>query len=228
MNKNIGRYDHLIKNLERIVSKDSIFENESGQKAFLSLGQGNVSKWLETLLPNTKLIIEPDIIGSSIGIQYINGKLNKAINKNSEDITKQVKSLRCIPKAIAIKKRIEIRGVIYHHRKLSSKDNKIKIIGIKNATTINNEPKFCAFQILHCKINHFQSLLELKNLNFEIPQTQFTNYVSDVDIYRQCWKEGMLFQSYPMCGIVLKINSKKLQKYLGENNLSVNWAYAIN
>ena len=67
-----------------------------------------------------------------------------------------------------------------------------------------------------------------KHLNFEIPQTQFTNFISDFEIYLQCWKEGKLFTSYPTNGLVLKINSRKLQKYLGENNLSIPWAYSIN
>ena len=88
--------------------------------------------------------------------------------------------------------------------------------------------KYCAFQIFNCKINHFQSLQELKYLNFEIPQSQFTKFISDIQIYLQCWKEGKLFKSYPTNGVVLKINSRKLQKYLGENKLSINWAYAIN
>ena len=76
--------------------------------------------------------------------------------------------------------------------------------------------RFCAFQIFHCKINQFQAHQELKNLNFEIPQTQFTKFISDTQINHQCWKEGKLFKTYPTNGIILKINSRKLQKYLGK------------
>ena len=76
-------------------------------------------------------------------------------------------------------------------------------------------------------MNHFQSLQELRHLKFEIPENEFTNFISDIEIYLQFWKEGKLFKSYPTSGIVLKINSRKLQKQLGENNLSMNWAYAI-
>ena len=91
-----------------------------------------------------------------------------------------------------------------------------------------NEPNFCAFPIYDCKINQFQALQELKNLNFETPEAQSTKVISNIEIYRQCWREGKLFQSYPTSGIVLKINSNKLQKLLGENNLSIHWAYSIN
>ena len=225
--KNAGS-EHLIRNLERIPPENSIFNYKSGSKAFLSLGQGNFQEWLESLLPNTRIILEPKIIGSSIGIQYINGKLNKAVNENSQDITEIVNSLKNIPKNIPINHRIEIRGVLYDREKTSSQKNETVLIGIQNFKPQLTRLRFCAFQIFHCNINHFQSLQELKKLSFEIPQTEFTNFISDIEIYLQCWKEGKLFNSYPTSGIVLKINSKKLQKYLGENNLSIHWAYAIN
>ena len=220
--------NHLIRNLERISPENSIFNYESGRKAFLSLGQGNIREWLETFLPNTRIILEPKIIGSIIGIQYINGELNKVINKSSQDITENVRSLKKIPKSLPIKNRIEIQGVLYDDKNLSTRTNKTEFIETQNLKSQSKSLKFCAFQIYHCNINHYQSLQELKHLNFEIPQTQFTNFISDFEIYLQCWKEGKLFTSYPTNGLVLKINSRKLQKNLVENNLSIPWAYAIN
>jgi len=65
--------NHLIRNLEKISPENSIFNYNSGRKAFVSLGQGNFHEWLETFLPNTRIILEPKIIGLIIGIQYING-----------------------------------------------------------------------------------------------------------------------------------------------------------
>ena len=220
--------DHLKRNLERIYPENSIFNYESGRKAFLSLGQGNMREWLEALLPNTRIIIEPKIIGSGIAIQYINGIFNKAINENCKDITESMRSLNNIPKSIAIKNRIEIRGVLYDDEYNSKKINKIELIESINSKQKLKMFRFCSLQIYHCNINHYQSLQELKNLKFEIPETQFTNFISDIEIYLQCWKEGKLFSSYPTSGLVLKINSRKFQKFLGENNQSIHWAYAIN
>ena len=228
MREEIEVSNHLVRNLERISPDNSIFNYKSGRNAFLSLGQGNIREWLEIFLPNTRIILEPKIIGSIIGIQYINGELNKVINKNSQDITESVRSLKTIPKSLAIKNRLEIQGVLYDDKNLSTRKNETEFMEIQNFTSQSKRLKFCAFQISHCKINHFQSLQELKHLNFEIPQTQFTNFISDIEIYLQCWREGKLFTSYPTNGLVLKINSRKLQKYLGENNLSIPWAYAIN
>ena len=220
--------DHLIRNLERISLGNSIFNYTSGRKSFLSLGQGNVNEWLESLLPNTRIILEPKIIGSDIGIQYFNGKINKAKNDTNQDITEIVRSLSNIPNTIPIKNRLEIRGILYDNEDTPEKNNEAEIIELPKLTSKLKRSRFCAFQIYHCNINHFQSLQELKTLNFEIPQTQFTNFTSEIELYLQCWKEGKLFKSYPTNGIVLKINSRKLQKYLGENNQSINWAYTIN
>ncbi len=64
--------DHLIRNLQRITLEDSIFNYKPGRKAFLSIGHGSIHEWLEKLLTNTIIILEPKIIGKSIGIQYIN------------------------------------------------------------------------------------------------------------------------------------------------------------
>ena len=228
MREEIEVSNHLVRNLERISPDNSIFNYKSGRKAFLSLGQGNIREWLEIFLPNTRIILEPKIIGSIIGIQYINGELNKVINKNSQDITESVRSLKTIPKSLAIKNRLEIQGILYDDKNLSTRKNETEFIDIQNFISQSKRLKFCAFQISQCNINHFQSLQELKHLNFEIPQTQFTNFISDIEIYLQCWREGKLFTSYPTNGLVLKINSRKLQKYLGENNLSIPWAYAIN
>ena len=219
--------NHLIRNLDRISYENSIFNYKTGRKAFLSLGQENIEEWLDNLLPNTRIIIEPQIIGSGIGIQYLDGKLDIAINKNSVNITESVKSLKNIPRSINFKDRIQIRGVIYNDKYKSTKKIETELLEIKKPNQSQKNYKFCAFQILNCNLNHFQSLQELKDLDFEIPQTQFTKYITDINIYLQCWKDGKLFEKYPTNGIVLKINSRKLQKYLGQNDQLVHWAYAI-
>ena len=228
MKEEKDRLNHLVRNLERISTQNSIFNYKNGRKAFSSLDDGNIREWLDTFLPNTRMILEPKIIGSSIAIQYIDGRLKKAINENSKNITKSVMNLKNIPKSLPIKKRIEIQGVLYQNEKTSKNHIKTEIEEILNFKPMLDRYRFCAFKIYNCNINHFQSLQQLKLLNFEIPQTQFTNFISDIEIYHQYWKEGKLFKGYPTNGIVLKINSRKLQKYLEKNSKSINFEYTIN
>ena len=227
MKKNYERFDHLIKNLDRISIHDSIFNYKSGEKALLSLQKGNYRKWLNTLLPNTRLILEPKIKGIWLAIFYENGKLRKAINKNSEDKTEAVLIIKNIPKSIPIKHNLQIFGELYHFKNKNTISRKNDFYVIQGTGVELEELNFCAYHIFNCKLNHYQSLIELKNLNFEIPDTEFTNFISDVEIYLECWKEGKLFTKYPTNGLVMKINSRKLQKQLGENNVCINWAFAI-
>ena len=229
MNKRNGKFDHLIRNLERISLKNSIFKYEYRENAFSKSRKGSLNIWLESFLPNTRIILEPKIIGTIVAIQYEDGKLNKAINKFGQDITEIIRLYKSIPKKIQLTKKIEIQGVLYYGLDTSKSKQSIDLLSYKKNSTIDHEEvKFCAFHIYHCKINHYQTLIELKKLNFDIPQSQYTNFISDIEIYYRCWKEGKLFESYPNSGIVLKINSRKLQKRLGENNLFINWAFTIN
>ena len=78
MNQCNCKFDHLINNLERISTTNSLFNNNSGKKGLLSPTEGNHRKWLDKLLPNTSLILEPNIIGSSIAILYKNGTTGNA------------------------------------------------------------------------------------------------------------------------------------------------------
>ena len=94
-------------------------------------------------------------------------------------------------------------------------DNQSSVHSIDRLTTFNNDH------------NHSSQLIELQQLGFEIPESETTNRTSQVDLYVQMWKEGKLFKQYPTDGIVIKINSRKLQKQLGENSVCPNWAFAV-
>ena len=164
MREEIEVSNHLVRNLERISPDNSIFNYKSGRNAFLSLGQGNIREWLEIFLPNTRIILEPKIIGSIIGIQYINGELNKVINKNSQDITESVRSLKTIPKSLAIKNRLEIQGVLYDNKNLSTR---ICLYGYKPTfRKLDLHP----VPIAQCPFQHFQLSRVCQRLDGNIGQ----------------------------------------------------------
>ena len=72
------------------------------------------------------------------------------------------------------------------------------------------------------------SSTELKKLGFDIPPIEYTHFnTSEVNIYRHLWKEKKIFDDLPTDGIILKVNSRKLQKLLGESNKCIHWTYAI-
>ena len=73
-----------------------------------------------------------------------------------------------------------------------------------------------------------RTLNYLKKCGFSTPESYFTNHTSEIQIYRKNWLERKKFTKYPTNGIVIKINSRKLQ-LLREKSLSQNneWQYAI-
>ena len=132
-----------------------------------------------------------------------------------------------VPIQLQIKKNIEIRGVLYGPNLDGVSSEPLAINFSTKINQMEEALKFCAFQILNSNQNQYQSLKELQKLGFEVPETQFTKFKSEVDLYVQLWREGELFAKYPTDGIVLKVNSKKLQKQLGGNLNCSKWSYAI-
>ena len=60
------------------------------------------------------------------------------------------------------------------------------------------------------------------------PYSYFTNDTSEIQVYKKNWLDKKIFAKYPTNGIVVKINTRKLQ-LLREKSLSQNneWQYAI-
>ena len=57
----------------------------------------------------------------------------------------------------------------------------------------------------------YQSLVYCRELGFTIPKFVQAKRTSQVEVYRQAWLNGKLFNEYQTDGIVVKINSRKLQ-----------------
>ena len=109
---------------------------------------------------------------------------------------------------------IQIRGELYGHRLIPTKSQALAGGHLRKKIPTGDGLSFCSFEILNTELNKHTQLIQLKKLGFEVPEHKFTNYLSEVDIYRKLWLEGRLFSSYPMDGFVLTVNSRKLQKQL--------------
>ena len=94
-------FDKLVRNLERIEPKYNYFIAKN--KLFLpSLPENRIEEFLESLLPRTKLLIEPKIDGCAIALQYRDGKLEKSINREGRDVTNKIIKVEDIPKQLAV------------------------------------------------------------------------------------------------------------------------------
>ncbi len=222
-------FDHLLLNFSKPNYRESAFGKNCSENDFLGLDHGNYRLWLlDNLLPNTRLIIEPKIKGSPVLLEYANGILARAINQDGMEKTSQISFIENVPKIIPIVRNLRIRGEIYAQGFSAIKSRRLTKKHLAEYFPNGKGIRFSSFQILNTDLNHYSQLKELDKLGFEIPPNECTRIIAnEVEIYRQLWKAKKLFSEFPTDGIVLKVNSRKCQKQLGQSLYSCNWAYAI-
>ncbi len=206
------QFDQLEANLYRINPKANYFT----KKTILplpSLPKNRIGLFINGLTLKTRLIIEPKIDGCAIAIQYIDGELVKAISRKGRDITNKIKKIPDIPKQIAIRGLFQVRGELFSPSEYerSTYSQRQAAAYIRAADSKSDHLRFCSFQIINGRLNQHESLNYLKKLNFTIPEYKSLKFTSQVEMFRNQWINKKLFTNYPTDGIVVKINSRKLQ-----------------
>ena len=220
-------FDQLERNLQHIEPSCNYFTRK--KKLYLpSIDSSNYREFLNTLLQNTRLSIQPKIDGCAIAIQYINGKFNKARTREGIDVKDKISQIKDVPLTIPIKRYFEVRGELFAPSKEASLSQSITSKYLKGKEKVKLNLSFCCFQILNGRLNQYETLNYLKKCGFTTPHSFYTNFTSQVEVFREQWLKGKLFSNYPTDGIVIKINSRKLQ-LIRETDYShnKNWQYAI-
>ena len=223
------KFDKLERNLLRIDPNYDFFNNKNNL-ILPSLPKDNIEGFLKDLLPDTRLLIEPKIDGCAIAIRYIDGRLDSAITRDGNDVSRKIKAVKDLPKEIPIRSHFVVRGELFATEERPSYSQKIPSRYLRSAD-YQPDPKisFCAFQIINTKTNEYESLVHLKSMGFAIPEIVEANRTSQVQIYRDAWLSGKLFKNYPNDGIVIKINSRKLQLIREKSKERYSsWQMAIN
>ena len=187
------QFDQLEKNLLRIDPDCHYFTNKKALPLPL-LPKDRIEEFIEGLLPDTRLLIEPKIDGCAIAIKYVNGKLEKAISRKGSDITEKIKTIKSIPKEINIRSSFVVRGELFTQQEAPSYSQRIAS-GFLRSRDYEPNPKitFCAFQIINSNCNEYESLIYSRKLGFTIPEIVEANRTSQVETFRQAWNSGKLF-----------------------------------
>ena len=223
--------DEAFRKLEKLYipaeTKYNYF-NQKNNSILPKLAKENYKDFLGSLLTKTRLSIQPKIDGCAIAIRYINGNFNKAITKKGFDVSSKIKQIKNVPDCIPIKRDFQIRGELYTQNQVAGISQRIARKYLNDKKGIGESLRFCCFQILNGRLNQYETLNYLKKCGFSTPESYFTNHTSEIQIYKKNWLERKIFAKYPTNGIVIKINSRKLQ-LLREKSLSQNneWQYAI-
>ena len=221
------QFDQLEKNLLRTNPNCDYFKKKS-KLVLPPLQKDSIDVFLKGLLPDTRLLIEPKIDGCAVALQYRYGKLEKAISRKGNDITSKIIQVQNIPKHIPIRGVLQVRGELYTPNQAPNISQRITSGFLRAKEGFSENLSFCAFQILNSKLNQYESKKYLSMLAFTIPDDIFCNFTSQVKVFRKKWLGGNLFKKYPTDGIVVKINSRKLQLIREKSNLDYPyWQVAI-
>ena len=223
------QFDQLERNLLRIDPNCDYFTNKKSLP-LPSLPKDQIEEFIEGLLPDTRLIIKPKIDGCAIALQYRDGILEKAISRKGQDLTNKIAAIPDVPTKIKITGVTQIRGELFNPSEYERPSYSQRQAGgyLRAADSKSDHLSFCAFQIINGKLNQHDSLKYLKKLGFTIPEYKTLNFTTQLEMYRKQWLDKKLFANYPTDGIVVKINSRKLQ-LIREKSYGTypHWAMAI-
>ena len=221
------QFDQLEKNLLRIDPNCDYFSKKNNL-VLPSLEKGSIDEFLEGLLPDTRLLIEPKIDGCAIALQYRNGTLEKAISRKGTDVTSKIAKVKDIPNQLPLRGVFQVRGELYAPNQTPNFSQRIASGFLRAQEGFGESLSFCSFQILNSRLNQHESKTHLSKLGFSTPKDISCNFTNQVKVFRKQWLEGKLFKEYPTDGIVVKINSRKLQLIREKSNLDYRyWQMAI-
>jgi len=221
------QFDKLEKNLSRTNPNCNYFKKKNNL-VLPSLEKDSLDEFLKGLLIDTRLLIEPKIDGCAIALQYRDGTLEKAISRKGTDVTSKLLKVQDIPNNLSLGGVLQVRGELYALNQSPNVSQRMASGFIRAKEGLPTSLSFCAFQILNSKLNQYESKKSLSKLGFTIPQDVSCNFTSQVQVFRKQWLEGKLFRKYPTDGIVVKINSRKLQLIREKSNLDYPyWQLAI-
>jgi len=221
------QFDRLENNLLRTSPNCDYFKKKN-KLVLPPLEKNSIDKFLKGLLADTRLLIEPKIDGCAVALQYRDGTFEKAISRKGTDVTNKLIKVQDIPNNLPLRGVLQVRGELYAPNQSPKNSQRIASGFLRSKEGFSENLSFCAFQILNSKLNQYESKKSLSELGFTIAQDISCNFTSQVKVFRNQWLEGKLFREYPTDGIVVKINSRKLQLIREKSKLDYPyWQVAI-
>ena len=209
------------------------------------------SKKITDIYPKVEYCVEYKIDGLGISLVYENGVLKNAVTRGDgevgEDVTNNVRTILSIPMSIPYKQRYDIRGEVYMPKSSFERVNRERrsngeeeFANPRNsaAGSIRQlDSKICASRGLdgfwyHVPndVNaktHYDSLKYAKELGFVVNDTiALFNNIEDVIKHIDDTAKIRNELPYEIDGMVIKVNSYKLQNELGFTSRIPKWAIA--
>jgi DNA ligase (NAD+) len=210
---------------------------------------------IKTTLEPVEYVCELKFDGASISITYKNGVLFRALTRGDgnkgDDVTLNVKTIKGIPHRInnpGIPGEFVVRGEIMMTHEVFNRLNEerlnAEIIPFANprnaaAGTLKLlDPRIVASRSLTCMVyfllsedlpfeNHYNNLKTISSWGFTVPDSiRICKNIEEVIQFISKWETERKKLPYDTDGVVIKVNSIKLQKELGFTAKSPRWAIA--
>lgn len=190
--------------------------------------------------------------GTSISLTYKNGKLSYAVTRGDgtkgDDVTNNVKTIKSIPLKLQnnYPEEFEIRGEIFIPHDGFKKMNAERIeegetafanprnaasgtLKMQNSSIVAKRPLDCfLYYLLGENLPsdfHYQNLQIAKKWGFKIPEhVRLCKNIDEVANFIKYWDKERHNLPFDIDGIVIKINSLKLQRQIGFTAKSPRWA----
>jgi DNA ligase (NAD+) len=209
----------------------------------------------KTTSETVEYVCELKFDGASISITYKNGVLYRALTRGDgnkgDDVTLNIRTIKSIPLKLSYKEipaEFVIRGEILMPRAVFNRLNDERIKGEitpfanpRNAaagTLKLLDPKIVASRSLECmayfllseelpKDNHFDNLQVASGWGFMVPDSiRLCRNIDEVIQFISFWESERKNLPYDTDGVVVKVNSLRLQEELGFTAKSPRWAIA--
>ena len=220
-------FDELVNKLHSINPNHKVFGKPFGGDSLLSLDNGRLEEWYRGKRKNTPLVIEPKIDGVALAVVYQSGELQRAYTRSGRNVTKYALEVPDIPVTVPRLGQFTVRGELYAFNEHAPKSQRIAAAQLRRIQPECHFLSFMAFQILNSQNDHKENLQTLSQLDFNIvPYVEAKSY----DEIKKChneWLDGKFFEHLPTDGIVVKVNSRSIQKQLGQSTKCPHWALAL-
>ena len=225
-------FDELVNKLHSINPNHKVFGKHFGGDSLLSLDNCRLEEWYRGKRKNTPLVIEPKIDGVALAVVYQSGELQRAYTRSGRDVTRYALEVPDIPLTVPRYGKFTVRGELYALNEHAPKSQRIAAAQLRRIQPECHLLSFMAFQILNSQNDHKHNLRELSKLDFNVvPYVEVNSYEEIKECHNQ-WLDGKFFESnyfsfLPTDGLVVKINSRSIQKQLGQSKRCPHWAVAL-
>ena len=220
-------FDELAKKLHSINPNHKVFGKPYGGDSLLSLDNCRLEEWYRGKRKNTPLVIEPKIDGVALAVVYQSGELQRAYTRSGRDVTRYAFEVPDIPVTVPRLGQFTVRGELYAFNEHAPKSQRIAAAQLRRLQPECHLLSFMAFQILNSQNDHKENLQTLSQLDFNIVPYVEANSYAEIKKCHNEWLDGKFFEHLPTDGIVVKVNSRSIQKQLGQSTKCPHWAFAL-